>query len=123
MDNFYHDCPPMMSDGRHFTDYQTATRRNEYIKYINTIFRDDNYRLFLQQNANPILDNVWNFHKRNTNCWKNGCVHVYPLRSIPRHFVEERNAHNLLHKITPPPATNANRSCRKYADYRTTYTS
>ena len=122
MDNFYHDCPPMMSDGRHFTDYKTATRRNEYIKYINTIYRDDDYRLFLQDNTNSILNNVWDFHKKNTNCWKNSCVHIYPTRSIPRHFVQEREAYDQIYQVTQPPATEACKNCKKYRDMRSTST-
>jgi hypothetical protein len=122
MDNFYKDCPPVMSDGRHFTDYKSAVRRNEYIKYINTLYRDDEYRLFLQDNANKILDNVWNYHKKNTNCWKNACVHVYPTRSIPRHFAEERMAYDQIHKVTFPPANHVKRSCMKYNDFRATLT-
>ena len=123
MDNFYHDCPPMMSDGgRQFTDFKTATRRNEYIKYINSVYRDDEYRLFLQGKGNQILKNVWNYHKKNNSCWKNGCVHVYPTRSLPRHFAQERQAHDLLHHVVHPPANGASKGCKQYADFRSTIT-
>ena len=40
MDNFHNSCPPMMSDGRLFTDYRTNIRANEHNKYINNIVRD-----------------------------------------------------------------------------------
>jgi hypothetical protein len=121
MDNFYNQCPPMMSDGRHFTDYKTATRRNEYIRYINNIVRDDQYRLFLQQNGEDIMDNVWDFHKKNTNCWANNCVHNYPTRVIPRQLAEERLAHDKDFSVDMGNVNNRNpniSTCHKYHDYR-----
>ena len=41
-DNYFNNCPPIMSDGRLFTDYRTSVRANEYIKNINGIERDEN---------------------------------------------------------------------------------
>ena len=79
MDNYFQSCLPMMEDqGRQLGDFKTATRRNEYIKYINDIWRDDQYRLFLQLNGKQIMDREWNYHKENNSCWVNECVHNYP---------------------------------------------
>ena len=63
MDNYFKDCPAMMSDGRLFTDYRTDVRANEYIKYINSIDNNDKYRIFLQSNATNFMDNEWNVFK------------------------------------------------------------
>ena len=60
MDNFFKNCPPKMNDSRHLTDYRTATRREEYIKYVNNVVRNDDHRLFLQQNADRFMNDEWN---------------------------------------------------------------
>lgn len=119
MDNFFHNCPPMMEDGgRHLGDFQTATRRNEYIKYINDIWRDDQYRVFLQKNGKEILDREWKFHKENNSCYVNDCVHHYPTRSLPRHFVQERQAHDSRFHLQDRNKMTPMRRCVKYNDYR-----
>ena len=53
---------------------------NEYIKYTNGIVRDDDYRLFLQTNAEKMMDSEWLFLRENYSCFNNACVHNYPLR-------------------------------------------
>ena len=108
----------MMSDGRLFTDYKTATRRNEYIKYMNDIVRDDDYRLFLQENADKLMNNEWGYYKDKTGCWENGCIHIYPTRTIPQFFVPERNDFDAFFYPKERPAL-INR-CKKYNDYRLT---
>ncbi|MBA42820.1 MAG: hypothetical protein CMF62_02285 [Magnetococcales bacterium] len=122
MDNFFQNCPPMMADGfRELTDYKMATRRNEYVKYINGIYRDDQYRLFLQQNGDKIMDNVWKYHRKNNSCWNTQCVHNYPTRQLPRQFGQERMDHdqsfptNVANVEKRPPMTS---QCPRYADYR-----
>ena len=118
MDNFYHNCPPMMSDGgRQFTDYKTPTRRNEYIKYINGITRDDQYRLFLQTNGSQIENNIWDYHKTNDSCKVNPCVHLYPTRNIPQHFMEEREAHD-QRALNNYQSDKPNMGCPPYKDFR-----
>lgn len=119
MDNFFHNCPPKMEDGgRHLGDYQTATRRNEYIKYVNDIWRDDQYRLFLQQNGKEILNREFDYHLDNNRCWANDCVHHYPLRSLPRHFVQERQAHDSRFRLQNRNEMTPMRQCVKYNHYR-----
>ena len=125
MDNFYKNCPPMMSDGRHLTDYRLATRRNEYVKYINNVVRDDLYRLFLQDNATKITDNEWNYQRKNSSCWENKCVHTYPSRTYAQHFIAEMNAHNAKPRpyiLQKAPILTAEQKlpCQKYPDYRLT---
>jgi len=97
MDNRYSGCPPKMSDGRLFTDYRTATRTNEYIKYINNIqCNNDNYRLFLQNNAVKLMNKEWKHARQTKSCWKNECVHVYPTRVQPQTFHTEMSNYNQL---------------------------
>jgi len=119
MDNYFTKCPPMMNDqGRHLGDFKTATRRNEYIKYIGDIYRDDQYRLFLQQNGAEFMNKEWNYHKKNNSCWISDCVHVYPLRSSPRHFVQEMEAYNSIYNRKTNKKLEPMRKCYPYKDYR-----
>ena len=70
MENYFHNCPAKMSDGRMFHDARTPTRRNESIKYSAQIQRDDEYRLMLQQKGLKMLSPIMT-----PNCGNNVCVH------------------------------------------------
>ena len=119
MDNYFQNCPPMMADqGRHLGDFKTATRRNEYIKYINDIWRDDQYRLFLQLNGKQIMDREWGYHKKHNSCWANDCIHHYPTRSLPRHFYQEREAFDSIFDLNKNKQLEHMRRCQPYKDFR-----
>ena len=115
MDNYYKNCPPKMDDGRFTTNYKTASCINEYIKFVNGITRDDDYRLFLQLNATKMMDSEWVYFRQNDSCWNNACVHKYPLRMDPRDFEQERLNANLLFQRKELPS---NLKCETYSDYR-----
>ncbi len=120
MDNIYHSCPAAMEDGgRQFTDHKSGTRRNEYIKYINEITRDDKYREFLQTNGTTIENNVWEYHKTHNSCRVNPCVHKYPTRMMPQQFLEERMAHD-ARAANDYKSKKANQNCPVFEDYRLT---
>lgn len=119
MDNFFQNCPPRMEDqGRHLGDFKTATRRNEYIKYINDITRDDQYRLFLQLNGETILDREWKYHNKYNKCWVNDCVHNYPTRQNPRQFYQERAAYDSKYNLKTNQMMSPMRQCTNFKDYR-----
>ena len=119
MDNFFQTCPPKMEDGRHLTDYRTAVRREEYIKYVNNIVRNDDQRLFYQQNGKQIMNEEWDYFKKTASCSTNECIHNYPTRVYPPWFVEERIRYDELQN-------NCNRTqkyiCPNGIDYRLTET-
>lgn len=117
MDNYYHTCPPKMSDGRHITDYKESTLADEQIKYVNGIIRDDEYRLFLQNNASQIMEKEWDYLRTNNSCWLNECVHTYPTNMYPGWFYEENSKYNSL---TAPNRT-TQFMCSKPIDYRCIY--
>jgi hypothetical protein len=119
MDNYYRNCPARMDDGKFITNYKTASSYNEYIKYVNGIVRDDDYRLFLQTNATKVMDSEWLKLKKNDTCWNNACVHKYNTRMDPRFFAQELQDANLLFKSKQLPM---NLSCPSYPDYRLTTT-
>ena len=118
MDNFYHNCPAHMGHGRHLRDFKTATRRNELIKWISDVTRNDQYRLFLQANGNKILDNEFNFHINKNSCRVNDCVHNYPLRSTPRQYAQEMESHNSIFNVRTNKKLAPMRRCFDYPHYR-----
>lgn len=117
MDNYFQSCPPM-ADARNLGDYKTATRTNEYIKYVNDIYRDDQYRLFLQLNGKEIADREFAYNKRYNSCWVNDCVHIYPTRQAPQHFAQEREAYDSIFNINTNKQMAPLRQCIRYRDYR-----
>jgi len=118
MDNYFQQCPPMMSDDRLFRDWQSATRLNEYIKYVNKHRRDDRYRLFLQQNGLQIMENTWEYNKRHNRCWVNEPVHIYPTRTLPQFFSQEMEAHDATYKLTMDSCpSKRNTRVTPYRDY------
>ena len=67
-DNKYVQCPPRMADGRHFTDYRSSYYINDLIRADNNISNSLQYRLFLQQNGNALMD-----RQRQISCELNCC--------------------------------------------------
>jgi hypothetical protein len=55
-DNKHLQCPPRMADGRHFTDYRSSYYINDLIRADNSISNSTQYRVFLQQNGNALMD-------------------------------------------------------------------
>jgi hypothetical protein len=106
-----------MEDGRHMTDYRPRTHIEEQIKYVNGITRDDEARLFLQGNAEIIIDREWDKLRQTKSCWVNECVHKYPTYMHPPWFSEEMHNYNSLSQPNHAPFT-----CTPYDDYRMTTT-
>lgn len=52
--------PGILSDGRLFTDYNTDSKMNENLKRTNNIKNNSDYRRFLVQNTNTIMN--YNFN-------------------------------------------------------------
>lgn len=67
-DNKHLQCPPRMDDGRHFTDYRPSNFINDLIRADNNISNSLHYRVFLQQNANALMD-----RQRQIACQLNCC--------------------------------------------------
>ena len=53
--NKYFQCPPRMSDGRHFTDYRSNVYVNDLIRSTNNTGSNYEYRQFLIHNANSLM--------------------------------------------------------------------
>lgn len=108
MDNYFKNCPPMMSDGRYMTDWRSDVRANEYVKFVNNITRDDEYRMFLIDNGELFMNTQWDALKNRT-CKNSKCIHNYPTRMLPNMFAMERKA-----CINPQLA----KTCPVFKDYR-----
>lgn len=108
----------MSDQGRPLADFQSSTRRDEYIKYVNDITRDDQYRLFLQSNGKEILDREWNYYTKNASCWTSDCIHVYPTRSTPQQYWQERAAYDSIYDVNTHAKMAPYRQCIKRQDYR-----
>ena len=66
--NKHFGCPPRMDDARHFTDYRPVCHLNNLIKAENSVSNSFNYRNFLQQNAEQLME-----INRKHACMKNCC--------------------------------------------------
>ena len=66
--NKYFNCPPRMADGRHFTEYRPGCHIENSIRSENNINNGYQYRLFLTQNANALMES-----NRAYACQKNCC--------------------------------------------------
>jgi hypothetical protein len=79
MDNRYHcyKCPPLMSDGRFITNYTPRRSFEQYIRNLNNINTAQEYKTFLQTNANNIMANEQKFYNDSNTCNVNGaCSNV-----------------------------------------------
>ena len=96
MDNYFVGCPPRMDDGRFLSDFRTSSAREQFVKNINGIVRDDDYRMFLQKNAEKINNKEWEHLKDKNSCRTNCCIHTYPTRVNPGSLHDELNMYNLV---------------------------
>ena len=119
MDNYFKECPANMSDGRIFTDYRTSSRREQFNKTINGIIREDEYRAFLQNNGETILNRIWNNSKQNFGCFPNQCIHKLPTRTSPNNQYLEMQCYNSVRQGKKPLC---NVSCTNLNDYRANWT-
>ena len=79
-DNKHFQCPPRMADGRHFTDYRPSNFINDLIRADNNISNSLNYRVFLQENADSLMD-----RQREIAC-KLNCCGPCPIASSKEGF-------------------------------------
>jgi len=113
-DNYYQECPAVM-DYSAITDYRTPSTREEYIRNINNIVSDHEYRLFLQKNASKIMDGQWSVLNKSYSCQPNPCIFNAPTRQPQGDMQVEMKRYN----DTRTGKINAEAvQCKKMDDYR-----
>jgi hypothetical protein len=114
-DNYFKGCPAKMQDGRILADYRTATRREQYIKTINGFDNDNDYRWFLQNNADAIMDNEWTFYRKNFSCYPQYCFHNTGTRTTSQSNIAEMTTYNNIKTGKP---VKVQPICESYDDSR-----
>jgi len=61
-------CPALMDDSRLFTNYLPSSKLNQYVKKVNNISNENEYRAFLQKNGSKIMNNERSFMSLNKRC-------------------------------------------------------
>ena len=115
--NFWKGCPAMMSYSQ-FTDYRSASCREDTIKRMNGIScRSDNaYRYFLQNNAQKILDDTSKIINTTLNYMPNQCLHTSGLRQCPHAMYDEMKTYTAV-RTGKIPVT-AVPPCKHYMPYK-----
>ena len=89
MDNRYwsQGCPALMQDGRFISNYVRSNVFDQFVRNVNEIKSAHDYRLFLQQNGDSILNKERAYLVKNNTCNINGkCVPLSgkePLNVLP----------------------------------------
>ena len=98
MDNRYYsyNCPPLMSDGRFLTSYVRSKVFDQYIRNINNIDSSQDYKLFLQNNGDQILNNLKSYLRENNTCQIEGkCLPVSSSKNFNLDFLNNNLNKNL----------------------------
>ncbi len=122
MDNFYNECPAKMEDGRFLTDYRSSNTREQFIRSINGIVRTDEYRSFLNENTEKIIDAEWEHLSLANSCKATTCVHTVPLRAPLGSANKELQLYNAVQTGQLKKGDTNYPVCKPYPDYRMTDT-
>jgi len=72
MNNIHFDSPPMMADGRTYSNWQPGAVINENIRKRENIYTNRDYRHYLQSNAKSIMS-----LNQRVACQETGCTPLY----------------------------------------------
>jgi hypothetical protein len=78
MNNIHFDSPPMMADGRTYSNWQPGAVINENIRKRENIHTNRDYRHYLQSNAKSIMS-----LNQRVACQETGCTPLYSEQSPP----------------------------------------
>lgn len=70
MDNRYYkyNCPPLMNDGRFISSYISSRVFDQYVRNINNVQSAQEYKTFLQNNGNQIINNLKGYLRETNTC-------------------------------------------------------
>lgn len=113
MDNYFLDCPAVMSDGRLMTDYRASPIREKLFRRNNMLETDYDVRRFMTKNGESVINAEWNSIKQNKLCFpRKRCIHT----NVTTKVSTERNNQEILMYNNLKPNTNM---CPVYEnDYR-----
>ena len=94
--NKYFNCPPRMNDGRQFTDYRPNCYVNNLIRMTNSIPGSYEYRQFLINNAEDLMQVNREYIQE-----KSGC-HPCNAKPVPLHRECDVNLVNMNCKVVNP---------------------
>jgi hypothetical protein len=85
--NVYKQCPAKMEDGRFITRYESSNDITNTIQSLNHIHSSNQFRLFLQQNTDKIIDSERKYNDQHYTCappfaCSEGYVHTSNLKQI-----------------------------------------
>ena len=122
MDNFRHNCPPRMEDGRFLSDWRPANTREQFNKAMNGFTNDNEFRVFMQQNGEKIMDNEWNTMRKTQSCVTKTCIHSLPTTPVPGSGIKELKLYDAVrgHKLLKSDPKYP--KCVVMPDYRATHT-
>jgi len=122
MDNCYKECPAKMADARFLTDYRLASTREQYNKMINGygFLGENEYRMFLQQNAVNIMDREWDY-MYGPSCKPTCCVHTNNTRTTSGDNFKELETYDAVQQNKLKPSEKGYPACARMDPYRLTY--
>jgi hypothetical protein len=92
-DNYYKECPAVMNYSQ-LTDYRQASVREQYIRNLNNIPSEHEYRSFLQAQGSNIMNAEWSILSSSYNCRPNVCIHNSPLNQTQAQQFAENKLYN-----------------------------
>lgn len=113
-DNYYKECPAVMNYSQ-ITDYRQASVREQYVRNLNNMVSEHDYRNFLQKNGANIMNTEWSLLSNAYGCQPNVCIHTSPLHQTQKEQIIENKLYNAVRtgKVDPSVA-----KCPNYEDYR-----
>ena len=116
MDNYFKECPAMMSDGRLFTDYSSSQVREQLFKYKNNLRSENSAMEYRTNNGQRLLDMEWNDLRKTKSCFpQKVCYHTNNTTRVSAQY----NYNEIMAYNGDAPATKCPPMCY---DYRATIT-
>lgn len=102
MDNFFLECPPMMEDGRLFTDYRASQVREEVFRHRHCVISENEARTLRAEHGGDIMDEEWEHLRDTRSCFpKKKCYHQHPRTRTSTSY---NNAETLAYNgVIPAP--------------------
>lgn len=110
----YRNCPPIMSDGRHFTDYRPRCDIN-FVGPKDKTLNSYDYRMYLTQNGERILGEVRREQYERNMCGP--CMEPYQVGTmLPEQSVQECDTNTCRFTVGNPDGLGLGRLQRTYKD-------